>query len=97
MLFSSGNNDVKDKTHSRWPYTAVTTQNEEHVDYLTYMSKQIRTTKPRMELNISTNAHECNRLGTGARKLCGRNRSGGVGQHMAEHEPAAHPDSQENQ
>ena len=32
--FSRGNSNVKDKSHSEWPYTAVTLQNEECFDQL---------------------------------------------------------------
>ena len=34
MHFSSGDSDMKDKTHSRWSCTAVTQQNEECLNHL---------------------------------------------------------------
>ena len=34
VSFCSGNNDVKNKPHSKWPCTTITAQNEEHLDQI---------------------------------------------------------------
>lgn len=41
--FCIGNSDVKDKPCSGQPHTAVTPQNEEHLDQLIHVNQQITT------------------------------------------------------
>jgi len=70
--FSSGNSDVKDKPHSRWPCTAVTPQNEERLDQLVCVNRQIKTRELCTELNISCNALEAMVATLEYRKVCTR-------------------------
>ena len=50
--FSSGNIDVINKPYSRQPCTAVTPQNEEHLNHLISMNQLVMTRELWMELNI---------------------------------------------
>jgi len=43
--FSNDNSNVKDKPCSRWQCTAVTPQNEEHLDQLIHTNQWIKTRK----------------------------------------------------
>ena len=45
VCFSSVNSNVKDKPCSGWPCTAVTPQNEEHLDQLIHTNQWIKTRK----------------------------------------------------
>jgi len=56
--FSSGDRDVKDKPHSGRPCTAVTPRNEECLDQLICVNRQITTRELCTELNIGCNALE---------------------------------------
>ena len=58
VRFSSGDSDVKDKPHSGQPCTAVTPRNEERLDQLSHVNRQIMTMELCMELNIGFNALE---------------------------------------
>ena len=54
--FSSGDSAGKEKPCSGWPCTAVTPQNEEHLDQLICANQQIMTRELCTELNISFSA-----------------------------------------
>jgi len=49
--FCSGYSDMKDKTHSRWPCTAFTPQNEEHLNWIICTNQWITTRKLCTELD----------------------------------------------
>ena len=53
--FSSGNSDVKDKPYSRQPCTAVTPRNEEHLNQLIRVNRQITT----RELSLNGSSPLC--------------------------------------
>jgi hypothetical protein len=55
-LFSSGDSDMKAKPHSRQPCTAITPQNEEHLDQLNHANRRITAGELCTELNISFSA-----------------------------------------
>ena len=54
--FSSDDSKVKDKPCSGLPCTAVTPQNEEHLDQTIHMNQQIMIRELHMKLNISFSA-----------------------------------------
>ena len=54
--FSSGDNNVKDKPRSGQSCTAVTPQNEKHLNQLIHANQQITTRELCKELNIAFNA-----------------------------------------
>ena len=53
VCFSSGTSVAKDKLCSRWPCTADTSQNYDHLNQLTHKNRQFMTRKLCMELNIN--------------------------------------------
>lgn len=55
---SSGTNDVKDKTYSGWPWTAITPQNEESHNQLICTNLRITIRELCVEMNISFNTLE---------------------------------------
>jgi len=56
VRFSRGDSNGKDKPWSGGPCTAVTGQNEEHLDQLNHLNWQITSREPCKELNIIFNA-----------------------------------------
>ena len=58
MHFSSGNSNVEEKPHSRWPCTAVTPQNEEGLDQLICANLWIMTRELCTDLDIGVSALE---------------------------------------
>ena len=72
VCFSSGNSNIKDKPHSRWPCIGVTPRNEEHLDQLIRANWRITTRELCMELNIGFNALETIVAMLEYRKVCTR-------------------------
>jgi len=70
--FSSGDSDVKDKPRSGWLRTAVTPQNEEHLDQLIHVNWWIVTRELCTELNIGCSALEVTVATLEYRKVCAR-------------------------
>ena len=58
MHFSSRDSDVKVKLRSRWPCTAVTQQNEEHLNQLIHANQEIMIRELCTELNVVFNVLE---------------------------------------
>ena len=72
VRFSNGNSDVKDKPCSGWPCTAVTPQNEEHLDQLIRANQWITTRELCTELNIGFNVLEMMMATLEYHKVCTR-------------------------
>jgi len=58
VYFSSGDRNMKDKTHSRHPCASVTPQNKEHPDQLIRENRLIMIRELCTEVNISLNELE---------------------------------------
>jgi hypothetical protein len=56
VRFSSGDSDVRDRTRSWWPWTAVSPRNEERLDQLIRANRLIMTKELCTELNVGFNA-----------------------------------------
>ena len=72
VFFSSGNSNVKDKPCFRQPCTALTLQNEEHLDQLICVNWRIMNGELGTELNISFSAFEMMVGMLEYRKVCTR-------------------------
>ena len=58
VYFSSGDINMKDKPHSRWPCIDFTPQNEEYLNQLISANQWMTTRELCMELNIGFSALE---------------------------------------
>jgi len=72
LRFSSGNSNMRDKPHSRWPLTAVAPWNEEYLNQLICMNQQITTRELCKELNNGFNASEKAMTVLGYHKVCSK-------------------------
>ena len=72
VRFSSGDSDVKDKPCSGGSCTAVKPRNEERLDQLIHVNRQITTREPCTELNIDCNALEAMVVTLEYREVCAR-------------------------
>ena len=65
--FSSGD-DVKEKSRSGWPCTAVTPRNKEHLDQLIRGNRRITTRELSAKLNIQSQARQEDNLSLATRQ-----------------------------
>lgn len=56
VCFSSGGSDMRERPCSRWPCTAASSCNEEHLDQLICANRQIMTMELRTVLNVRFSA-----------------------------------------